>query len=115
MILANSDYELRYHISLLVEKESHPYPQIICVSGAAKCFKLTHNAQTDGMYTYSGYTYVLSAWHVSYILSTILMIKPTSLERRAVGSNMVLSGWFVHGIRICRFTATQIKAEYHGR
>jgi hypothetical protein len=50
-----------------------------------------------------------------HILSTILMIKPISLERRAVGSNMVLNGWFLHGICICRFTATQIKAEYHGR
>ena len=50
-----------------------------------------------------------------HILSTILMIKPTSLEQRAVGSNMVLSGWFLHGICICRFTAAQIKAEYHGR
>jgi hypothetical protein len=32
---------------------------------------------------------------------------------RAVSSNMVLRGCFLHGICICRFTATQIKAKYH--
>ena len=31
----------------------------------------------------------------------------------AVSSNMVLRGCFLHGICICRFTATQIKAKYH--
>ena len=37
----------------------------------------------------------------------------TSLGRRAVGSNMVLSGCFLHGIRICRLTTAQIKAGYY--
>jgi hypothetical protein len=32
---------------------------------------------------------------------------------RAVGSNMVLRGCFLYGIRICRFTASQVKAKYH--
>lgn len=31
----------------------------------------------------------------------------------AVGSNMVLRGCFLYGIRICRFTASQVKAKYY--
>ena len=51
----------------------------------------------------------------NYIMAVNQKIYQSNFDEaaRAVSSNMVLRGCFLYGIRICRFTASQIKAEYH--